>query len=189
MTFSSMSNTGASAARTDSAPRGAKGMMPLVLGGKTYTIFGGPFRSKPGEFNGKPLRGVKMAAEIGLPCDVNVPTEDFNVPEIDALKSGLRQAVNLLLDGETLWVGCMGGIGRTGLFLAALAKLAGQDDPVRYVRSTYLSHAVETQQQQAYIAGLDLSDIKKDLRRVLFLRQWLGWAGKLHPAMVFRLPE
>ena len=49
-------------------------------------------------------------------------------------------------------VGCMGGIGRTGLMLALLAKSFGEEDPVRYVRATYYSHAVETAAQKQFIA-------------------------------------
>ena len=49
-------------------------------------------------------------------------------------------------------MGCMGGIGRTGLMLSLLAKAFGVEDPVAYVRKHYYSHAVETKEQRQFIA-------------------------------------
>lgn len=147
----------------------AKGIMPLWLESK-FEITGGPYRYKP------PNRmGVKMAVEVNLSCDVDVPTKDFDVPSVIDLKVGLIKALMLLHEGKQLYVGCMGGIGRTGLFLAALAKVSYEyerygwgrflrwdhrvHDPVAYVRKHYYSHAVETKEQKDYIAALNVKDI------------------------------
>ena len=75
----------------------------------------------------------------------------------------------------------MGGIGRTGLFLAALAKLSGEKDPVAYVRKHYMPHAVETQQQQDFIKNLKVWDLRWKLQLIAFIRKYktfsslLGW--------------
>ena len=122
--------------------------MPLSLKhGVTYIVQGGPYRACP---NG--VFGVKMAAEIDAPCDVSVPTQDFSVPGIEDATKGLKETVKAVLAGKNVYVGCMGGIGRTGLMLALLAKAFGESDPVRYVRATYYSHAVETEAQKQFIA-------------------------------------
>jgi hypothetical protein len=120
--------------------------LPMNLGRK-FVVYGGPFRDLP-----TGMLGVKMAKEIRLPCTISIPTVDFSVPDVEAVDNGLAQAVTLILDGKPLYFGCAGGIGRTGLMLAILAKAWGVEDPVKYVRSQYIPHAVETAQQQKFVA-------------------------------------
>ena len=55
---------------------------------------------------------------------------DFQVPDRLKLYRGLNKALDLMLAGEPLYVGCMGGKGRTGLFLAVLVKAFGVKKPV-----------------------------------------------------------
>lgn len=142
------------------------GSMPLRFGRLINTdVYGGPIRDCPvSHFS------VKMASEIDLNCDVSVPTEDFNVPIVSQLQEGVVRALMAMMTGRTVYAGCWGGIGRTGLFLAALAKVqieyrkakhrAGRgDDPVLYVRKHFIPHAVETKQQMDYIADFDVSTI------------------------------
>jgi len=59
--------------------------------------------------------------------------------------------------GERVEVGCLGGHGRTGTALAWLAILAGLDPAtaVAWVRANYCPYAVETADQEAFVAGLD----------------------------------
>lgn len=82
---------------------------------------------------------------------------DFGVPEstqavIEALKIILERARS----GQDVEVGCLGGHGRTGTALACLAVLAGHParHAVTWVRSSYCTKAVETPEQEAFIAGL-----------------------------------
>ncbi|MGZ7140838.1 phosphatase domain-containing putative toxin, partial [Streptococcus pyogenes] len=75
------------------------------------------------------------AAEINAACSVDIPTRDFSIPNTTLMTDGLRQALALVLSGQPVYAGCMGGIGRTGLFLAILAKAWGIDNPVQFVRS------------------------------------------------------
>lgn len=128
------------------------GKMPLPLNpGQRFEVYGGPYRLRPAR-----MKGVRMAKEIDLPADVVIPTEDYNVPDVTDMAVGLNKAVTMLLKGQPLYVGCMGGIGRTGLFMAILAKAFGIKDPVRHVRATYLPHAVETTQQKRYVAEFNV---------------------------------
>ena len=66
-----------------------------------------------------------------------------------------------------MWVGCQGGWGRTGLFLALMAKVCGEANPVSYVRHHYSPRAVETNEQMDYVRKFDVDD----------LQQWLFWRG------------
>ena len=74
-------------------------------------------------------------------------------------------AIQEALDGKEVYVGCMGGWGRTGLFLALLAKVCGEETPILYVRTHYTPRAVETREQQEYVDNFDVGA----------LRRWLFW--------------
>lgn len=134
--------------------------MRVKLGTIEGTIFGGPFRNyEPGT---RRLVGVKMAAEINHPHEISIPTEDFSIPDVLDMQRGLEDAVRALYHGNDIYAGCMGGIGRTGLFMGCMAKLMddlGENigDPVAYVRSSYKLHAIETQEQQDFVRGFDTS--------------------------------
>jgi protein-tyrosine phosphatase len=86
----------------------------------------------------------------------HVSWPDFGVPvdrgeAMDALKSLLARA----REGQMVEVGCYGGHGRTGTALGCLAVLAGAapSDAVAWVRSHYCPDAVETGEQEAFVAA------------------------------------
>ena len=57
-----------------------------------------------------------------------------------------------LLDGAKVHAGCVGGHGRTGLFLAALLKvMTGERDATTRLRETYCQRAVESAAQVAFL--------------------------------------
>lgn len=142
------------------------GNIPLRIGNLINTVVhGGPYRNIPDD-----MFGVKMAEEIKQAHDVDIPTRDFCVPKVSDLQTGVVLALMAMINGHEVYAGCMGGIGRTGLFLAALAKVqieyrrskhrAGRgEDPVLYVRKHFIPHAVETQEQKQFIADFDVSSI------------------------------
>src|SRR3546814_6948484 len=74
------------------------------------------------------VTGVQTCA---LPI-FSVPTRDFSVPDKAELRDGLFDTFEMMVSGhaEDMYVGCMGGTGRTGLFMAAFAKMLAVDDPV-----------------------------------------------------------
>lgn len=138
------------------------GTLPLPFSrGRFFSVMGGPYPARP-----KGYLGVKMAAEIQLPCLIDIPTRDFQTPDQQAVTSGLIFAINCILQGKPLYVGCKGGMGRTGLFLALLAKAFGVRRPVEYVREHYYSHAVETSEQYAFVRDFV---IPREVRRAMFL--------------------
>ena len=58
-----------------------------------------------------------------------------------------------LHDGKRIHVGCIGGHGRTGTFLAALVSLHEDltDDPIKWVRENHCKKAVESESQIKFL--------------------------------------
>ncbi|NBE79669.1 protein-tyrosine phosphatase family protein [Micromonospora rubida] len=79
---------------------------------------------------------------------------DFRVPldRADALDA-LREALRRSHAGERVEAACLGGLGRTGTALAALAVLDGlpADRAVSWVREHYHPQAVETPGQRRWV--------------------------------------
>jgi hypothetical protein len=156
-------------------PRLGHGAIPIKYRWLSTELYGGPYREKPVNplpdgpaSSWKPIvRGIKMAAEITAPYAVNCPTADYGTPDVAVFKRALLDGFRLLADGELVYVGCMGGIGRTGLYMAGMAKLLGQPRYVRFVRRHYKPHAVETAGQQKFLKKLDLTAERKQLTGIL----------------------
>lgn len=140
------------------------GTFPLRLGNLKADLYGGPYKNKPKEFY-----GIKMAEEINADCVISIPTADYCVPDTGRLLAGLYCGIALAQNQCPIWVGCMGGIGRTGLYFAALAKVMARYqkltkqkvtiDPVRYVRKHYMPHAVETVEQVQWVKDLNVDAV------------------------------
>ena len=157
---------------------GANGALPLRLGFNgayfDFDVIGGPFDVyKPG-VNGDV--GICVREERApKTADFILPVRDFSVPKDPRLVNHvLERAIDALLDGKRVYVGCMGGWGRTGLFLAVLAKAAGCEDPVAYVREKYTARAVETDEQQEYVSKFDVSAIRSYLFWAAWKKRWLN---------------
>jgi hypothetical protein len=159
----------------------ANGMMPVSLGWfgayATFNIHGGPFDKCP-----PPDKAfcvcVRAERATALYKDVWLPIDDFEVPENGRgqVDLALRQTLEAALNGRDVYVGCMGGWGRTGLFLALLAKASGQADPVKYVRESYTPQAVETEAQRRFVADFDVDAV----------RSWMlarAWRIKVHKTL------
>lgn len=130
-----------------------RGHLPLVVRGHAVTITGGPFDSIPDGAFGICL---EMEAQKAWLADVQLPTPDFGLPDPLALHQAVGAALRQLQVEPTrpMHIGCRAGVGRTGLFMACLAKAAGvPGDPIAYVRAHYLSHAAETAAQEAMARG------------------------------------
>jgi protein-tyrosine phosphatase len=126
-----------------------RGTLPLTVAGRAVTITGGPFDAIPEGAYGVCL---EVASEKAWLADIAIPTPDFGLPDPAALRAAVAAAL-AQLEAEPerpLHVGCRAGVGRTGLFLACLARAAGvEGDALDYVRRHYLPHAAETPEQQA----------------------------------------
>ena len=141
------------------------------------TVFGGPYvKYRKGT---RRLIGIKMAAEINHPHEVSVPTEDFSVPNPTDLSNGIKAAFDAMANGKDVYVGCMGGVGRTGLFMSVLVKAVNEykgltGDPIMHVRKHYNMHAVETQGQRNYVTTFDVTPLIKHLKD-LNPTETVGW--------------
>lgn len=124
------------------------GRLPLTVGGKTYWITGGPISAAdqvPGAFR------VNLSLTQQHAADLRLPTEDFGCPPADAMQAAVAQTLDVLFSDRAVYAGCVGGKGRTGLFLACMAKAIGTPDPLTYVRFHYHRHAVESLQQGRFL--------------------------------------
>jgi inosine-uridine nucleoside N-ribohydrolase len=127
-------------------------------------IMGGPFDTG---INTADTWNINLKAEgTRVKFDAELPIRDFDVPsDYPSVKAILEEAIEQALAGRILVVGCAGGMGRTGLFLALLAKAVGIRNPVAYVRANYYRHAVETPEQQAYVDSFDVAWAPMFIRR------------------------
>ncbi|NIT54880.1 MAG: hypothetical protein GWN00_01130 [Aliifodinibius sp.] len=162
--------------------------MSLKVDGKIYYIRGGSC-VYPKEPNGL----VDVDVFVGL--DVNMvdtsmqlpwehgtafkyPIKNYGVPgskkNFDHLLKFLSDSI---LSGMDVFVGCIGGHGRTGLVLAALVNhMTGEVDAIRYVRENYCIKAVDNQKQEHWLHrhyGIKLPEAKKPKYQGSILdRQW-----------------
>jgi hypothetical protein len=155
----SFDTQGSDASWEDDTPWGGvpkePGKLVLPFGCSTRTIYAGPYHDKP-----EGMFGVKMAAEIDAPYHISVPVQDFSVPDgTETVTKAAETVLEALAFNQKVYVGCMGGIGRTGLFLAILAKALGVEDPVMYVRGQYHKHAVETLRQLEFLDALPMGSL------------------------------
>lgn len=155
-------------------PQPPVGTLTVSFFGEQITLTGGPYRSKPDS-----MFGVKMAAEIDHPFDVSIPTQDFQTPPREAMYEGLLSTVlGHFVFGDPIYVGCMAGKGRTGMFLATLAYMSGEDDPVSFVRAHYYPHAVETRDQEKFVKSFDRTTFRRQLMKLLIEYNAVSW-GRL----------
>ena len=96
--------------------------------------------------SGQNLRDIYTNLHLAV---IYLPIPDFDVPDIEALRAAIRQAVLAAQQGHTLVVHCAAGIGRTGTFLACMAKVVFGIDgekAIAWVRN-YIPGAVEVPTQ------------------------------------------
>lgn len=114
--------------------------------GDLGTVYGGPYLQKP-----KGMIGVNLAEEIDAPSDLKMGIRDFSTPRMKDMEELVLHLIRLLHGHGVIYMGCMGGRGRTGLAMACLLKAVGVSNPVKVVRDKYNSHAVETPAQEALV--------------------------------------
>lgn len=128
------------------------GSVTLHLLGQARRIIGGPFDSWDGNGIGlclDPTAAKRQSATILLDlADFTAPTESQLQTTLSSLLEAMRAH-----PAAPVYIGCKAGYGRTGTFIAALAKLAGHPEPIAWTRRHYHPSAVETNAQEAAIAA------------------------------------
>jgi hypothetical protein len=135
---------------------------------QNFYIFGGPIAQAP-----EHAFRVRLAPEVRVDCEITVPVRDFGIPDnFDHWRAAALKLIRVGLKGKVMpYTGCMGGIGRTGMMLATIAKILGEDAPVAWVRTHYRRGAVETVAQERFVADLDVKAEQGWLRRRRQLRR------------------
>lgn len=140
-------------------PKTAPKAMLLPMGFAKRVVFGGPYLDRPFGYV-----GVKLAPEVVADAMIELPIHDFSVPRNTARAHEVVWLVlNRLAEKDAVYVGCMGGKGRTGLFLALLAKVMDVPYPIEYVRYHYYARAIENKMQERYIEDYESPFTRWDL--------------------------
>lgn len=112
--------------------------------------------TEPREYLASTQRDL-LAFYRGAGLDViPLPIPDFQTPtNLDAFGEAIQKVVNYAEAGRNVAVHCLAGLGRTGIFLACLARQRfGFSGPeaVDWVR-TYIPSALENQAQMHFVGG------------------------------------
>ena len=97
------------------------------------------------------LEAAYAAAGLRL---LHFPVPDMGVPrDAEAFHGYLRDLLQRLTAGETIYLHCFAGLGRTGTALACLLMLVGEsaDTAVLAVREAYRREAVESGGQRRFV--------------------------------------
>ena len=89
---------------------------------------------------------------------IYAPIEDFSTPERGDMRLPIEQTLAAAQAGENIVIHCHAGIGRTGLFVACLARVIWEqsaDEAVDWVRQ-YIPYAVENEAQMTFIRDFEV---------------------------------
>lgn len=112
-----------------------------------------------------------------------IPWEDYGTPYVPwaQVRAVVMDFYARALRGERVEVGCMGGHGRTGTFLAAVVLLADPnmtpDGAVAWVRKNYCSKAVEDRSQEYWLKWFADPSLPAHYDRPVYVKAVAGAEG------------
>lgn len=84
---------------------------------------------------------------------LHLPIKDYGIPDEDLLSQAVESMLDLAQEGENIAIHCSGGLGRSGMLAACMAKrvfgIAGEQ-AIAWVRR-YIPEAVETKEQMQLV--------------------------------------
>lgn len=125
----------------------------LTIGDEKLQIQGGSAYSPQGKWDVEiMLCGGAKTPDLMLPWGptfVRLPIIDQSVPsDRDTFDKLIDWTIEQMKAEKRVHVGCIGGHGRTGLFLAVLVhRITGQADATQWLRDNYCKKAVESKAQ------------------------------------------
>jgi protein-tyrosine phosphatase len=87
---------------------------------------------------------------------VCLPISDFGVPKVSAMRKIISQVTVYSQRGSNIAVHCHAGVGRTGMFMACLAKIGmglPAKDSIRWVRG-FIPGAIEVYEQEKLVRNV-----------------------------------
>ncbi|UOX39990.1 putative protein-tyrosine phosphatase [Vibrio phage V-YDF132] len=124
--------------------------------GYMFRVYGGSFLSFPVN---RDIYGVKLAPEIQKKHDLDFPIQDFSTPKIHDLVMKVETIIEAGIDHCEVYIGCMGGYGRTGTVISAVVMGATgctAEEAVTLVRRYIHPHCVETEGQLGLLAQFEV---------------------------------
>jgi protein-tyrosine phosphatase len=84
---------------------------------------------------------------------IRLPIQDFGVPVLSELREVIPDLISQVQEGRAAVVHCHAGVGRTGMFMASLAKIGmgySADEAISWVRE-YIPGAIEMPEQEQMV--------------------------------------
>ena len=161
--------------------QGVTTMRPGVAVPRYKTVQLDALRVLAGAFSDTPRQAVvRLCLQAEQPMtDAHIhfrlPIKDFDVPPIRDAALAIAWVVwQGIIRRKMVYIGCMGGTGRTGVLLALLARVTSSEDgpdAIKYIRRVYRAGAVETKEQEQFVRSFPVKNLRRWYRLCALFRE------------------